>query len=174
MLYDNDCRLCPLAGLRSHIVWGEGNQKAQLMLVGEAPGAKEDLCGRPFVGAAGKLLDEVLTGAGIERKDIYITSVVKCRPPKNRMPHRVEITACSPYLAEQLRRIRPRVVVCLGLLAARHFLGPEVKISEVRGRWFELDGIKILPTFHPAAIFRGRDKLPLLKQDMEKAAREIL
>ncbi|MEW6423802.1 MAG: uracil-DNA glycosylase [Bacillota bacterium] len=173
MLAASDCRRCPLAQTRQHIVWGEGNPEAALMLVGEAPGAKEDESGRPFVGPAGKILDKVLAGAGVKREDVYITSVVKCRPPENRMPHKEEITACSPYLEEQIRRVRPRVIVCLGSLAARALLGPEVKISKVRGQWFERNGMKILPTFHPAAVFRGREKLALLQQDIEKAAREI-
>lgn len=173
MLAESDCRRCSLAATRQHIVWGEGNPKAALMLVGEAPGAKEDESGRPFVGPAGKLLDKVLAGAGIKREDVYITSVVKCRPPNNRMPHKGEINACSPYLEEQIRLIRPRVIVCLGSLAARTLLGPEVKISAVRGQWFERENMKILPTFHPAAVFRGREKLELLQQDMEKAAREV-
>lgn len=163
----------PSGGNRRHIVWGEGNPEAALMLVGEAPGAKEDESGRPFVGPAGKILDKVLAGAGVKREDVYITSVVKCRPPENRMPHKEEIAACSPYLEEQIRLVRPRVIVCPGSSAARALLGPEVKISKARGHWFERDGIKILPTFHPAAVFRGREKLELIQEDLEKAVREI-
>ncbi|MGB9803872.1 uracil-DNA glycosylase [Desulfofundulus sp.] len=123
MLPVNDCRLCPLADTRKRIVWGEGNPRTTLMLVGEAPGAKEDESGRPFVGPAGKLLDKVLAGAGIKREDVYITSVVKCRPPGNRMPHKREIAACAPYLEEQIRLIRPRVIVVPGVTGSAYPFG---------------------------------------------------
>jgi DNA polymerase len=144
------CQLCPLSRTRTHAVPGEGNPKAQLMLIGEGPGYNEDKQGRPFVGAAGSFLNELLASAGLKREDVYITNVVKCRPPQNRDPMPNEIEACSGYLQRQMRLIDPAVIATLG----RHSMGvffPGERISRVHGQPRQADGRTVVPLFHPAA-----------------------
>lgn len=159
------CKLCVLGETRQLTVFGEGHPRAQIMLIGEAPGAKEDETGRPFVGSAGQILDEILQGAGILREDVFITSVIKCRPPKNRFPKRAEVAACQTYLQKQIELIKPRIIVCMGSLALRTLIDPRLKITEAHGRWYEKDGIKLMPIYHPAAILYDRKKLEMIKQD---------
>lgn len=143
------------------MVFGEGNPRAELMLVGEGPGQQEDEQGRPFVGPAGQLLNRILAAVGISREEVYIANVVKCRPPGNRLPTPQEVEACRPYLWEQIRIIRPRIIVCLGALAGQTLISPKLRITRERGKWVERQGIMIMPTFHPAALLRDpRKKRP--------------
>jgi DNA polymerase len=170
------CLACRACGLRDRCrgpVFGEGDPSARVMFVGEAPGAEEDRLGRPFVGPAGKLLDRLIAFAGLAREKVYITNVVKCRPPGNRFPGPEEVAACRAYLAGQIRAVRPEIIVCLGALAARTLVDPEAGITRVRGRWFERDGIRLLPTFHPAAVLRDREKLALVALDFRDLARAV-
>ena len=151
------CVQCPnLVASRKQVVFGVGNETADLMFVGEAPGADEDVQGEPFVGRAGKLLTDIITkGMGLTREDVYIANVVKCRPPGNRNPEPDEIVACQPFLHRQVAIIRPRVIVSLGAFATQVLLGTRVPISKVRGRWHDYDGVPVMPTFHPAYLLRN-------------------
>ncbi|WP_031516715.1 uracil-DNA glycosylase [Desulfofalx alkaliphila] len=157
------CTNCGLAAGRTNIVFGVGNPKAKLMLIGEGPGKDEDLQGIPFVGAAGQLLDKILEAAEIKRQDVYIANIVKCRPPNNRVPSRKEAKACLPWLWQQLETIRPQIVVLLGSTALQNLIKPDAKITQMRGQWLESkSGIKIMPTYHPAALLRDpRRKKPV-------------
>ncbi|MEW6244623.1 MAG: uracil-DNA glycosylase [Bacillota bacterium] len=166
------CRKCGLrAGCRG-VVFGEGNESASVMLVGEAPGAVEDEMGRPFVGPAGQLLDRILKAAGFAREDVYITNCVKCRPPGNRIPAPQEISACMPYLEEQVRIIAPSILVCLGATSTRALLGRNLPITEVHGRWFFYRDIPLIPTFHPAALLRDPSKKKPVWEDFLKVREE--
>ena len=149
------CRKCPLYRTRTHAVISDGAPTAQLMFVGEAPGRDEDLQGVPFVGAAGQLLTKMIQAIGMRREDVYIANVLKDRPPGNRTPLPEEIEACRPFLLEQIAIVRPRVLCILGSVAAKALLGPEVSITKIRGRIFDLDGITVIPTFHPAYLLRN-------------------
>lgn len=154
------CTRCRLAEGRTNVVFGVGDPGARLMLVGEAPGKNEDLQGEPFVGAAGKLLDELMGEIGLSRDEAYIANVLKCRPPGNRDPRPDEIDSCKGYLREQLRLISPEVVVTLGNFATKLLLGTETGITRLRGQAFDWwRGAKLVPTFHPAAALRGRPKV---------------
>ncbi len=148
------CARCKLSRTRTNLVFGEGNEKACLMLVGEAPGRDEDLEGRPFVGRAGKLLDQMLSAINLTRAELYITNVVKCRPPGNRTPEPDEIEACVPFLAKQIRVIRPKIICTLGLTAARTILSTEASLTSLRGTVHTIDDIKVIVTFHPAYLLR--------------------
>ena len=149
------CTLCRLANGRTQVVYGVGNPHADLMFIGEGPGFHEDKQGEPFVGAAGQLLNTMLSEIGLRREDVYINNVVMCRPPGNRDPYPDEIDACSPYLRERIELIDPRVIVTLGNFATRFVLGRPASISRVRGQRFAIDGRTVIPTFHPAAILHG-------------------
>lgn len=162
------CSKCPLRKSATQIVFGKGNPDAVMMLVGEAPGADEDREGAPFVGKAGQLLDRILEAARINKDDVYITNVCKCRPPGNRTPKPDEAGACQPYLTRQIELILPKLIVCLGTLAAQRLIHPRAKITVVRGRVFEKGGIKIIPTFHPAALLRDPAKKKPVWQDFKK------
>jgi DNA polymerase len=154
------CTACRLSETRTNVVFGVGDPGASLMLVGEAPGKNEDLEGEPFVGAAGQLLDELLSGIGVARQDVYIANVLKCRPPGNRDPKDDEIDSCKGYLREQIRMIRPDVVVTLGNFATKLLLPTEMGITRMRGRRFDWWlGATLIPTFHPAAALRGRPQV---------------
>lgn len=156
-----DCNKCLLSKTRTNIVWNDGPESAKLMLVGEAPGADEDKQGKPFVGRAGKLLNELLKMAQIDReKDLYIANTVKCRPPENRKPTREEKEACRPYLDEQIKKLNPKVVILCGATAMESFLPPKLKISKVRGEVFEVEGRKYVPIFHPSFLLRNHSKEP--------------
>jgi uracil-DNA glycosylase family 4 len=166
-----ECLTCAKCGLRAgctHVVFGEGNPEARVMLVGEGPGRDEDRQGRPFVGAAGQLLDKILASVGLSRDEVYITNVVKCRPPKNRMPNPDEVLACSHYLDAQINRINPAIIVCLGALATRTLVDKNARITRIRGQWHEKDGILYMPTFHPAALLRDPSKKRPVWEDMKK------
>jgi uracil-DNA glycosylase family 4 len=150
------CKKCSLCKEAKQVVFGKGSQNASIMLVGEAPGADEDNQGIPFVGRAGQLLDKILTSAGIN--DVYITNIAKCRPPENRLPTREEVEACWPYLVRQIELTKPRIIVCLGALATQQLIHPQAKITMVHGKVYTKGGIKLVPTFHPAALLRDPSK----------------
>lgn len=151
------CDLCILRKTCKQVIFGEGNTKTKLMIVGEGPGQDEDEKGRPFVGRAGQLLDKILGASEIPRKDIYITNVIKCRPPGNRLPNPEEVKACQNYLEAQIRLIKPEIIVSLGALASQTLIDKNARISKVRGKWFHRHGIRIMATFHPAALLRNEE-----------------
>jgi uracil-DNA glycosylase len=150
-----DCRRCKLCTARRQIVFGSGNPKARLVFVGEGPGAEEDAQGLPFVGPAGQLLTKMIVAMGLTRDDVYICNVVKCRPPGNRNPEPDEIAACEPFLRAQLQSIGPEVVVALGKFAAQTLLRDSTPITRLRGQWRTYQGMKLMPTFHPAYLLRN-------------------
>ena len=149
------CRKCALGHSRQRSVPGEGDAKAGLVVVGEAPGATEDETGRPFVGRAGKLLDDILKAIGFRREDVFICNVLKCRPPENRDPEPLEVAACSPYLHRQLELIAPRVILAMGRPAAHALLGVNASLGELRGKVHRYRGIPVIVTYHPAALLRN-------------------
>lgn len=149
------CRRCRLGDLRKNAVFGEGGIKRGVMFIGEGPGQNEDLQGRPFVGRAGKLLDKILASIGLKRKDVFITNIIKCRPPGNRDPKPDEVIACWPYLEEQIEMLKPRVIVTLGSPASKTLLDTSQGISRLRGRFHDYQGIPLLPTYHPAYLLRS-------------------
>lgn len=161
------CENCELCRSRKHAVPGEGNPTARLMFVGEGPGADEDAQGRPFVGASGALLTALLHSVGIERTEVYIANVVKCRPPNNRTPSEDEARACLPYLNEQFGMVKPEFVVALGATAAKYVIGPDVRIRRDHGQWREVDGIWMMPTFHPSALLRDPSQKRLAYADFQ-------
>jgi len=166
------CPLCKLARTRKNAVPGEGQLSAKIMFIGEAPGRSEDEKGRPFVGAAGRILDTLLNKVGIERSQVFITNIVKCRPPNNRVPEEDELSACRPYLDRQIDLIKPKVICILGRTAYSSILGRS-SITAVRGKIVERAGQKYFSTFHPAAAIYNKNLLPALEADLKKLAREI-
>jgi DNA polymerase len=152
------CRKCPLCQGRTRVVFGDGAMNTRLVFVGEAPGAEEDEQGIPFVGKAGQLLTRIFEAAGIDRKDIYITNVVKCRPPGNRVPSIEEMLACEDFLRSQIALINPSVIVCLGATPTKWILKTNESISRIRGKWFDWKGIKVMPMFHPSFLLRNQSK----------------
>jgi DNA polymerase len=163
-----DCTRCRLHEQRKTIVFGEGNPQARLMFVGEGPGAEEDATGRPFVGRAGQLLDKIIAAIELAREDVYIANIVKCRPPGNRTPERDEVETCEPFLFRQLAFIRPEVIVALGSPAFQCLLRTKEPITRARGEWRDWNGIKLMPTFHPAFLLRSPDKKREVWEDMKK------
>lgn len=153
-----DCTKCRLCEGRTNVVPGEGNPGADIMFIGEGPGRDEDLQGRPFVGASGQLLDRMIHAIGMERTEVYIGNVVKCRPPMNRNPEPDEAETCMPYLRQQFLLIRPKIIVLLGKVACRYVLKTEAPISALRGSWIERKGIWFMPTYHPSALLRDPSK----------------
>lgn len=160
-----ECFECSLGAARTNLVFGQGNPDADIVFIGEAPGRNEDLQGVPFVGAAGKILTELLAGIGINRDDVYIANVLKCRPPENRDPTPEEAGACKPILFEQLKIINPRVIVPMGAHAARAVLAGDKTISQIHGKFFDYDGYTVFPIFHPAATIYDRSKREILEED---------
>lgn len=154
------CRACGLADTRTNVVFGVGDPRAEVLLVGEAPGASEDRQGEPFVGAAGKLLDDMLAMIGLRRQQIYITNSVKCRPPQNRDPLNTEQDACIGYLRTQVALIRPKIIVCLGRIAACRLIREDFKITKEHGQWVQKSGVWMTAVYHPAAILRDPSKRP--------------
>jgi uracil-DNA glycosylase len=165
-----ECTRCKLHKTRNKIVFGDGNPKAELVFVGEGPGHDEDIQGLPFVGRAGKLLTQMIEAMGLQRKDVYICNVVKCRPPENRMPERDEIAACSPFLIRQIDAIHPKVIVCLGATAAQMLLNTNRSISAFRGEWLEYRGTRLLATYHPAYLLRN----PAAKSEVWKDLQKVM
>lgn len=168
------CQKCRLCENRTHPVFGVGNRNARLMLIGEGPGEREDALGEPFVGRAGKLLDSMLASIGLDRTEIYIANIVKCRPPNNRDPQPDEQAACMGYLENQIRLISPDIIVCLGRIAAGRMIHENFKITKEHGLWFEYNGIKITSIFHPAALLRDPRRLPDTFEDLRSIEEELL
>jgi len=167
------CEKCRLCQTRKNVVLGEGDLHAPLMFIGEGPGAQEDETGRPFVGAAGQLLDKMLAAIDLRREQVYICNIVKCRPPSNRVPEADERAACMDYLRQQVALVKPKVIVCLGSTPARALLGEQMRITRDRGVWQLKKGVWFMPTFHPAALLRDADKKRPAWEDF-KAIRDKL
>jgi uracil-DNA glycosylase len=163
-----ECTRCKLHKTRNKIVFGDGNPKAQLVFVGEGPGHDEDMQGLPFVGRAGKLLTQMIEAMGLQRQDVYICNVVKCRPPENRAPERDEVEQCSPFLLRQIDAIAPKVIVCLGSTAAQTILATTRGISQFRGQWLEFRGRKLMATYHPAYLLRNPSAKSEVWKDLQK------
>ena len=164
-----ECQRCKLAGHRTQIVYGVGNPQAELVFVGEAPGRDEDLRGEPFVGRAGQLLTEIIVkGMKLQREDVYIANIIKCRPPQNRNPEPDEIAACEPFLIRQLAIIKPKAIVALGTFAAQALLKTRTPITRLRGTWTDYQGIPLMPTFHPAYLLRNPGDKRLVWQDIQQ------
>jgi uracil-DNA glycosylase family 4 len=164
-----DCRRCRLSGKRTHIVFGEGSPGAKLMFIGEAPGREEDLQARPFVGEAGKLLTRLIEKMGLRREDVYIANIVKCRPPMNRDPESDEIETCRGFVERQIEIINPDVIMSLGRIAAFTLIGNvKLRITAIRGNFFDYNGIPLMPTFHPAYLMRNPKDKWLTWQDAQK------
>lgn len=167
------CVKCGLAQTRRTVVFGEGNERADLVFVGEAPGEEEDAQGRPFVGRAGKFLDQMIQRIGLSRKDVFICNVLKCRPPQNRDPDPAEVDMCKGYLFTQLQLIRPKVICALGRHAYNTLMGADARITKIRGQFTEYNGIKLLPTYHPSFLLRNEERIKEAMEDMEKL-KEVL
>jgi uracil-DNA glycosylase len=163
-----DCRRCQLWQSRTRLVFGVGDPKARLMFIGEAPGAEEDQQGEPFVGEAGKLFNNMLSKLAISRQEIYITNVLKSRPPKNRTPEAAEIAACRPFLLKQIQAVHPQMIVTLGAVATQALLESKAPISRLRGHWQQWQGIAVMPTFHPAYLLRFPQERLKTWEDMQK------
>jgi uracil-DNA glycosylase family 4 len=165
-----DCRRCSLWSSRKTIVFGEGYPAADLLFVGEGPGEDEDRQGRPFVGPAGQLLTNIIKAMGLQRESVYIANIVKCRPPGNRTPKPEEVNACTPYLQEQIKAIRPKVLCALGAVAARFFLKTEAPVSALRGRFYSYEGMDLMVTYHPAYLLRN----PAAKRQVWEDVQQII
>ena len=167
------CRKCSLWRSRNNVVFGEGNPSAKLILVGEAPGRKEDLQGKPFVGAAGQLLTKILASIGLKREDVFIGNILKCRPPMNRNPKPEEIKACWGYLDRQLKIIRPKIILAMGTFAAQTLLRTDERISRLRGKFYPFaKGVKLIATYHPAALLRNPGYKKAVWEDMKLLKKE--
>ncbi len=163
-----DCRRCKLAPTRHNIVFGSGNPKAELMFVGEAPGADEDAQGLPFVGRAGQLLTKIIEAIEMKREDVYICNILKCRPPENRNPESDEIASCEPFLFRQIASIKPRVICALGTFGAQTLLRTKEPISRLRGQFMDYRGAKLMATFHPAYLLRNPNEKRRVWEDVQK------
>lgn len=161
------CKKCRLCEQRNNIVFGVGNPHATLMFVGEAPGRDEDAKGEPFVGRAGKLLDKIIEAMNLKREEVYIGNVAKCRPPENRQPASDEMATCLPFLREQINIIQPQIIVTLGATAIQGLLATEEKISQLRGKWINWDGVWVMPTYHPAFLLRNPAMKKPVWEDMQ-------
>lgn len=162
-LLEERCRSCHNCGLcekRTNVVFGVGNRNADIMFVGEGPGEQEDLHGEPFVGAAGKLLDDMLSIIDLDRTKVYIANIVKCRPPHNRDPEKAEQDACIGYLQEQIKLVNPKIIVCLGRIAAKILMREDYRITKEHGQWLRRDEVWITAIYHPSALLRDMDKRP--------------
>lgn len=167
------CNKCKLCKNRTNTVFGVGNPNAKIMFIGEGPGADEDLQGEPFVGKAGKLMNEAFKGLGIKREEVYIANIVKCRPPNNRNPEKDEAIACMDYLRNQVMLIKPEIIVLLGSVALKNILGEEYGITKSRGKWIIKKDIKYMPTFHPAALLRDESKKIYFWNDLKLVLEEL-
>jgi len=168
------CKKCGLCAARNHVVFGVGNPKAKVMFVGEGPGENEDLQGEPFVGRGGQLLDKLLAAVDLDRRlNVYITNIVKCRPPKNRDPLPEEQDACLPWLRAQFAILRPKIIVCLGRIAAMKLIKPDIKITKEHGVFVEKNGVLMMPTLHPAALLRNPSQKPGAFEDFLKLRDKI-
>ena len=167
------CTKCRLSKTRTQVVYGVGNPHADLMFIGEAPGRDEDLKGEPFVGRAGQLLTDIIKAMKLTRDDVYIANVIKCRPPENRNPEPDELDACRPFIQRQIELIQPKVIVTLGKFALQSLTGRAYAISAARGQWTEYNGIKVMPTYHPAYLLRTPSAKKDVWQDMKKVMGEL-
>jgi len=166
-----ECTQCPLHETRINAVFGEGDINADILIIGEGPGANEDKLGRPFVGRAGKLLDEVLGNYGLSREQgVFIANIVKCRPPNNRVPKKLEVNTCIPYLEKQIELLNPKIILLLGLTAVKSFLGIEEQMKAIRGVEKSNNGRTVMATYHPAAILRNPKLKKFLEEDIQKVA----
>ena len=168
-----DCQRCGLGASRKKLVYGVGNPSARLVLVGEAPGREEDQKGEPFVGEAGRLLDKILQAMGLQRADVYICNVLKCRPPDNRDPQPEEVATCEAFLVRQIAAIKPQVIVGLGRFAVQSLLQSKVPISRIRGEWQSYHGIPLMPTYHPAYLLRNPEGKRDVWEDMKEVMRRL-
>jgi DNA polymerase len=167
------CEKCRLSKTRTQVVYGVGNPKADLMFIGEAPGRDEDLQGEPFVGRAGQLLTDIIKAMKLTRDDVYIANVIKCRPPENRNPEPDELDACRPYIRRQVELIQPKVIVTLGRFALQSLTEKAYGITSVRGQWLEYNGVKVMPTYHPAYLLRNPAAKKDVWADMKKVMAEL-
>ncbi|MCI8362042.1 MAG: uracil-DNA glycosylase [Clostridia bacterium] len=181
-MYDNweeleqsiiNCKECKLCQNRTNIVFGTGNKNAEVMFIGEGPGADEDREAEPFVGKAGKLMNEAFKGLGINREEVYIANIVKCRPPSNRVPEEDEAKACLNYLRNQVILVKPKIIVLLGSTALKNILGKEYGITLARGKWIEKKGIMYMPTWHPAALLRDENKKIEFWNDLKEVVNKL-
>ena len=168
-----NCRECSLCETRTNVVFGDGSRTAEILFVGEGPGAHEDEQGVPFVGKAGQLLDDMLAIIGLDRTMVYIANIVKCRPPQNRDPLGVEQDACIGYLREQVTLLRPKLIVCLGRIAAMRLIREDFKITREHGQWFDVNGRRCMAIYHPSALLRDPSKRPETFVDLKALQREI-
>ena len=168
-----DCTRCGLCETRHNVVFGVGKEDADIMFVGEGPGEQEDLKGQPFVGPAGKLLDDMLAMIGLDRSRIYITNSVKCRPPQNRDPLNTEKDACRGYLSRQLALMKPKIIVCLGRISAMEIIKEDFRITQEHGQFFEKDGCLMMALYHPAALLRDPRKKPETFEDLKRLQAKI-
>ncbi len=169
----HDCTQCRLAGTRTNVVFGVGNPNADLMFVGEAPGRDEDLKGEPFVGRAGQLLTDIIKAMKLTRDDVYIANVIKCRPPENRNPEADELDACRPFIRRQVELIQPKVIVTLGRFGLQSLTEKSYGITAVRGQWLDYNGVKLMPTYHPAYLLRNPAAKKEVWADMKKVMAEL-
>lgn len=169
----SQCHRCPLGDTRTNCVFGTGNINADLMFIGEAPGEQEDLSGTPFVGRAGQLLDRYLYAVEIDRKDVYIANILKCRPPKNRDPLPEEEEMCIDYLREQVRMVKPKIIVCLGRIAAMKLIRPDYKITREHGVWIEKGQFLMTAVYHPALLLRDPRKKEEMLEDMKSVKAKL-
>ncbi len=167
------CQACGLWETRNKLVFGVGKDNAEVMFIGEGPGEQEDLQGEPFVGRAGMLLDDMLEMIDLDRSKVYIANMVKCRPPKNRDPLNIEQEACAHWLREQIKLVNPRIIVCLGRIAAMRFIKEDFKITREHGQWFIKDGLMVMAMYHPAALLRDTSKRPEAFEDLIKLRQAI-
>lgn len=166
----NDCLGCTRCGLcqtRNNVVFGVGNEQAEVMFIGEGPGEQEDKLGEPFVGKAGIFLDEMLSIIGLSRRNCYIANIVKCRPPNNRDPLNTEQDNCIDWLEEQIRLIHPKLIVCLGRIAAMQYINPDFRITRDHGKWYDIDGTRRMAMYHPSALLRDPSKRPETFRDLK-------
>lgn len=169
----SSCTKCRLHSTRKNVVFGVGTPKAELMFVGEGPGADEDEKGEPFVGRAGQLLTKMIEAMTLSRSTVYIANIVKCRPPENRNPFEDESMTCIPYLYRQIEYIKPKIIICLGSVAAQNLLKTNVGITKIRGEFVDLNGIKVMPTYHPAYLLRNPNMKKPCWEDLQKVMKEL-
>lgn len=170
----NNCTRCALCDTRHNVVFGVGRENADILLIGEGPGEQEDLKGEPFVGAAGKLLDDMLSIIDLDRTNCYIANIVKCRPPHNRDPLETEQDACIPYLRNQVALIRPKIIVCLGRIAAKRVIREDFRITREHGTWTEKNGVWMTAIYHPSALLRDVSKRPETFDDLLSIREKLL
>ena len=167
------CEKCELCRTRTNVVVGVGNPEAEVMFIGEGPGEQEDLKGEPFVGPAGRLLDDMLKMIDLDRSMVYIANVVKCRPPGNRDPQNIEQDACRGWLDRQIALIDPKIIVCLGRISAKALIDPDFRITREHGVWYDIDGRRVMATYHPSALLRDMSKRPEAFMDLRSLRKEI-